>query len=772
MVYESDFYTTRRPYTRPISTSYTVTVKRIPHLLPYIAHKRLITVVHTPVHSYYYPGTPLPIRIHSRVRPSVLAAELQRIRDLPRTSHQSYTANYLNSKPHVLWDDETREIRARADALLRRIHVFVPRPLASDFAEDIVPERMHSDDYIRRLIGARKNAKKDEEPFSYYESPDHRHFGTGNLACVAYTGGKPHSRRRPYYKLTDLRPADVQSDVNMLSYYAKNRQAAASAYPDIPLTEREIRKARALEYDEEPRPKRAVKREPEAAVEPEGKIVEEPEPVIEAAPEAVSEPEPAVEPEVKPVQEAAAPAVVKKSKSKRASAREPAAKPIVEPEPEKAIEPVAEPVPQPEQEAVKEPEPEVLAEPEPEPEVTAAPEPEPIAEPIPEPEPEVPVEREAEPIAEPEPEPVVEPEPELAAEPTLEPEPEVLAEPEPEPVVEAQPEQEPEAEETVLSPEPEEPETVADEPANEAPVEEATIAESTDDAAETKTENETEEEVEDEDGTSRQRGLLRILETWKTTCPDDDAKPAEESEEQTTNLLQRKLDEDDLRRQVEELKRQAEEEERRRAEEARLAEERWKQEEEERRRRLKEENERRLAEIEEQERLEAERKIEEERWEAERIRDAKLAEIEKRAAEFDKLLAAEEENRYAIEKANEEAHKRQEREERLASEVILGTSEDLHHPDGSYNECHCHPDVNYQELEERPESPDAEDETQIEETECGGGETDYDDSTDPFIVEHEGFNSAPAEVLEAVDETAIVEESDTNVDNFWGDSDA
>lgn len=99
----------------------------------------------------------------------------------------------------------------------------------SDFAEDIVPERMHSEDYLRRLIGARKNAKKDEDHLSYYESPDTRHFGTGNLACVEYTGGRPHSRRRPYYKLADLRAADVQSDVNMLSYYAKNRAAAASA---------------------------------------------------------------------------------------------------------------------------------------------------------------------------------------------------------------------------------------------------------------------------------------------------------------------------------------------------------------------------------------------------------------------------------------------------------------------------------------------------------------------------------------------------------------
>ena len=61
----------------------------------------------------------------------------------------------------------------------------------------------------------------------------------------------------------------------------------------------------------------------------------------------------------------------------------------------------------------------------------------------------------------------------------------------------------------------------------------------------------------------------------------------------------------------------------------RLLEERWKAEAAERRRAAKEEAERRLAEIEEQERLEAERKLQEERWETERIRDIKLAEIEK-----------------------------------------------------------------------------------------------------------------------------------------------
>ena len=86
----------------------------------------------------------------------------------------------------------------------------------------------------------------------------------------------------------------------------------------------------------------------------------------------------------------------------------------------------------------------------------------------------------------------------------------------------------------------------------------------------------------------------------------------------------------------------------------------------------------------------------------------------RRAAEFDAILQAEEQDRYAIEKAIEEAHKRQEREERLAAETIVGgTSNEVHQPDSVYNECHCHPEENDQELEERPESPDVDDDTQV-----------------------------------------------------------
>ncbi|XP_035743711.1 probable serine/threonine-protein kinase kinX isoform X2 [Vespa mandarinia] len=240
MVYESDFYTTRRPYSRPLASSYSITTTPVvlplsaviqlrgylPRM-PYIAHKRLVTVIHSPVHNVYYSGSMIPIRIHSRVRPSVIAAELKRIRDLPRPSTESYTEHYLNSKDHIYFDDEAKEIRARVDSLLRRVHVYIPRACPSDFAEEIIPERMRSGDYIRRLISGKNNTKKDAEAVSWYDVPERGHFG--NLACVKYVAGKPQSIRRPYYKVADLRPSDIKNDVKFLSYYQKNRQAAANA---------------------------------------------------------------------------------------------------------------------------------------------------------------------------------------------------------------------------------------------------------------------------------------------------------------------------------------------------------------------------------------------------------------------------------------------------------------------------------------------------------------------------------------------------------------
>lgn len=102
-----------------------------------------------------------------------------------------------------------------------------PLAISSDFLEEIVPERMRSYDYVQRLLTGRNNAKKQYDYLSWYEIPERGSFGT--LACIKYVAGKPQSVRKPYFKVADLRPADIRNDVNFLSYYSKNRQAAATA---------------------------------------------------------------------------------------------------------------------------------------------------------------------------------------------------------------------------------------------------------------------------------------------------------------------------------------------------------------------------------------------------------------------------------------------------------------------------------------------------------------------------------------------------------------
>ncbi|KAM0732154.1 Reticulocyte-binding protein-like protein 2a [Formica fusca] len=392
MVYESDFYTTRRPYSRPLVSSYVtdrpiiiplsniIQWRSIPYM-PYVAHKRLVTIVHSPVHHVYYAGAMVPIRVRARVRPSILAAELNRIRDLPRPSTKSYIEEYLNSRDNIFFDDEARDIRARVDSLLRRVHVFVPRAIASDFAEEIIPERMRSHDYVRRLLTGRNNAKKQVEHLNWYEIPDRGAFGT--TACIKYVGGKPQSIRKPYVKVADLRPSDIRNDVNFLSYYSKNRQAAATASRALaiepvtqeqkitPVPESETKSEKKSQKQSEPEKK------PEPTREPEPEPIKAAEPVSELA----KEPEPVAEPQTEPVveQTSVKPSKpVKGSKSakpttKSAKAAEPKpeptpeVKPIEEPEPVKEPEPVQEsakePEPKPAQESAKEPEPEIVAEP-------------------------------------------------------------------------------------------------------------------------------------------------------------------------------------------------------------------------------------------------------------------------------------------------------------------------------------------------------------------------------------------------------------------------
>ncbi|XP_049952475.1 uncharacterized protein LOC126467984 isoform X6 [Schistocerca serialis cubense] len=171
MVYESDFYTTRRSYSRPSYSTYSVTYE--------------------PAH--LYPG-------------------------------------YGKS-----FDDEARAIRGQAAHLLKRIHTPVPRALRPlpvittgyEYEELPLPPRITSDMYIQRLLGLR-DVQHEVLSRSYYNEPGSRaNIGKGHLACVTYAGGKAFSRRRPLAS-HENNGDYIRNNVKMLSHYERMREAAKS----------------------------------------------------------------------------------------------------------------------------------------------------------------------------------------------------------------------------------------------------------------------------------------------------------------------------------------------------------------------------------------------------------------------------------------------------------------------------------------------------------------------------------------------------------------
>ncbi|KAK7868296.1 hypothetical protein R5R35_013884 [Gryllus longicercus] len=225
MVYESDFYTTRRPYSRPTVTSYTVTGQTYHHAIPNVAHRRL-TPVSAPVHS----------TVH--VRPSVIIAAIDRINHKLRPSLAYQPAeDFLNDRSVVSFDDETRSIRAQTNALLKRIHAPLPRvskPLPVVFStyqaeETALPPRITSDAYIHRMLGDLRDVRRDVLTMAQYPEPAKAYIGKGHLACISYAGGRPVARRRKLFHDDDL----IKNEVTLLSHYDRMRQAAKSPHVDV-----------------------------------------------------------------------------------------------------------------------------------------------------------------------------------------------------------------------------------------------------------------------------------------------------------------------------------------------------------------------------------------------------------------------------------------------------------------------------------------------------------------------------------------------------------
>ncbi|XP_031342484.1 uncharacterized abhydrolase domain-containing protein DDB_G0269086-like isoform X4 [Photinus pyralis] len=245
MVYESDFYTTRRYRTSPSLSTYTVSyspskqVRILPGLgkvhvvhtydriVPYVGHKRL-TVVSAPPQIF-------------RVRPSVLLKEFDRIQYKYRPAvTYSYVNNYLNSDSAVTFNDETSRIRADAAGLLKRVHAPTLRsplsllPYNTRYSEPILTSRITSDDYIYKMLTTSPHNTKIQYT-TYYSEPIKRFLGPGHLAAVTYSGGKGYGRRPPHVTLVLNDP--VKNDIQLLSYYInKFRTEKALANETGPLS--------------------------------------------------------------------------------------------------------------------------------------------------------------------------------------------------------------------------------------------------------------------------------------------------------------------------------------------------------------------------------------------------------------------------------------------------------------------------------------------------------------------------------------------------------
>ncbi|CAK1549525.1 unnamed protein product [Leptosia nina] len=177
-----------------------------------------------------YPEAPHHV-VRVRVRPSVILRELDRIAYKRRPALAvSAIDDFYRSESTKAFEDETRRIRADTASLLHRARSVVPRaktvaPLETIYSYSYgepVPYRFSNDAYIAKLLLPLRNVSENIHNISFYNEPAKKFTGRGNLACVHYSGNKAFSNRRPLYKELSIR-----DDVNLLSFYAKNRLAAA-----------------------------------------------------------------------------------------------------------------------------------------------------------------------------------------------------------------------------------------------------------------------------------------------------------------------------------------------------------------------------------------------------------------------------------------------------------------------------------------------------------------------------------------------------------------
>lgn len=154
------------------------------------------------------------------IRTSVLIGELDRIHHRSRP-HLAYvpTEDFLNSRPLVDFDDETKIIRAETERLMKRIYTSVPHPRSTTPLQ-IVPYYGHRTNGKYDSHRHYNTVSDDIYNMSHYNEPSARTIGRGHLACVSFAGGRGYPRRKHLY-LDENR--DIQDEIKFRSYYNKNR---------------------------------------------------------------------------------------------------------------------------------------------------------------------------------------------------------------------------------------------------------------------------------------------------------------------------------------------------------------------------------------------------------------------------------------------------------------------------------------------------------------------------------------------------------------------
>jgi hypothetical protein len=144
--------------------------------------------------------------------------------------HSGYlpTQEYLNSESTRFFDDETRDIRADSNYLLKKIHSksirsksIPPANYISKY-ESVFPTRASTDAYLQRIYDPIRSVQNDTS--SNYE-PTRKYVGKSHLASVRIVGNKGYYKRQPARE-SYTPNTKVQNDVKFMSYYLKQRNEA------------------------------------------------------------------------------------------------------------------------------------------------------------------------------------------------------------------------------------------------------------------------------------------------------------------------------------------------------------------------------------------------------------------------------------------------------------------------------------------------------------------------------------------------------------------